>query len=37
VIYVDGVQDITESYNLQLDQNNELVAIGRNSQGTTGG
>jgi len=37
MLYVDGLQGITESYTLVLDQNSELVAIGRNSQATTGG
>ncbi len=36
LLYIDGAQDATENYNFQLDQNNELVAIGHNSQGTTG-
>jgi biopolymer transport protein ExbB len=36
LLYVDGAQDATGNYNLELDQNNELVAIGHNSQGSTG-
>jgi biopolymer transport protein ExbB len=37
LIYVDGVQEATRNYTLTIDQNNELVAIGHNSQSTLGG
>jgi len=37
VLYVDGTQDTIKSYTSQLDQNNESVAIGRNSESTSGG
>jgi len=37
LLYVDGVQNATRSYALTIDQNNEPVAIGRNSESTTGG
>ncbi len=37
LLYVDGAQDATGNYALQLDSNSELVAIGRNSTSTTGG
>jgi biopolymer transport protein ExbB len=32
LLYFDGVQDATRSYTLTIDQNNEPVAIGRNSE-----
>src|SRR5262249_25620161 len=37
LLYVDGAQEGTENYNLEIDQNNELVAIGHNSQSSMGG
>jgi biopolymer transport protein ExbB len=37
VIYVDGAQDATETFALTIDQNNEPVAIARNSESTQGG
>ena len=36
LLYVDGAQDAITNYNNQLDNNNELVAIGHNSEGSTG-
>ena len=32
LVYVDGVEDATKNYALTLDQNDEAVAIGRNSE-----
>lgn len=37
LLYVDGAQDASRNYNLQLDQNSLPVSIGRNSESTTGG
>lgn len=37
LIYVDGAQDVTEPFALTIDQNDQPVAIGRNSESTLGG